>query len=329
VRSLATVGLELADSFLRIHARGLCYRDISFGNVFLDPQTGGVLICDNDNVGIDGKESGILGTPRFMAPEIVRGEALPSTDTDLYSLAVLLFYIFIMHHPLEGAREFEFPCLDANALEQLFGWIATFIFDPNDQSNQPVPGSHDNAIIFWSLYPQFLRDRFTQAFTEGIQDPEHGRVGETMWKKTMVRLRDSVQLCPTCGAENCYDEPPGPAEHVGWRTLDPSTPCWRCSTVLPPPYRLYIDRQFVVLNRDTQLFPHHVERRSYDFGHPLATVNPHPQDPTVWGLRNESSVNWTAFDREGVRHHVTPGRSIRLDDGVRIQFGRVEGRIRR
>ena len=29
--------LELADCFLRLHARGLCYRDISFGNVFLDP----------------------------------------------------------------------------------------------------------------------------------------------------------------------------------------------------------------------------------------------------------------------------------------------------
>ena len=39
-----------------------------------------------------------------MAPEIVRGEALPSTATDLYSLSVLLFYLLMVSHPLEGLR---------------------------------------------------------------------------------------------------------------------------------------------------------------------------------------------------------------------------------
>jgi len=74
--ALATAGVQLADSFLFLHAMGLCYRDISFGNVFFDPDTGMVLICDNDNVAVDGEGvKGVLGTPRFMAPEIVRGEA--------------------------------------------------------------------------------------------------------------------------------------------------------------------------------------------------------------------------------------------------------------
>jgi serine/threonine protein kinase len=34
-----------------------------------------------------------------MAPEIVRGEAKPSNLTDLYSLGVLLFYLFHLGHP--------------------------------------------------------------------------------------------------------------------------------------------------------------------------------------------------------------------------------------
>lgn len=104
--ALATAGFQLADSFFQLHAKGLCYRDISFGNVFFDPNTGDILICDNDNVSVDGEgKSGILGTPRFMAPEIVRGEALPSAQTDLFSLSVLLFYMFMVHHPLEGQKE--------------------------------------------------------------------------------------------------------------------------------------------------------------------------------------------------------------------------------
>jgi serine/threonine protein kinase len=47
---------------------------------------------------------GIRGTDRFMAPEIVRGEALPSVKTDPYSLSVLLFYLLMVHHPLAGRR---------------------------------------------------------------------------------------------------------------------------------------------------------------------------------------------------------------------------------
>ena len=53
-RALTTAGLELAHSFMLLHARGLCYRDISFGNVLFDPDTGSILICDNDNVATDG-----------------------------------------------------------------------------------------------------------------------------------------------------------------------------------------------------------------------------------------------------------------------------------
>ena len=57
---LATAGVHLADAFLQLHARGLCYRDISQGNVFVDPQTGDIQICDNDNVGIDSQPAALL-----------------------------------------------------------------------------------------------------------------------------------------------------------------------------------------------------------------------------------------------------------------------------
>jgi eukaryotic-like serine/threonine-protein kinase len=106
--ALAKAGRDLAHSYLLLHSQGFCYRDISFGNVFFDPAIGDVLICDNDNVAIDGDTyNGVLGTPRFMAPELVRGQAHPSTETDLFSLAVLLFYMLMVHHAgrEEGSRD--------------------------------------------------------------------------------------------------------------------------------------------------------------------------------------------------------------------------------
>ena len=39
-RALSRVGFQLAHSFLKLHAAGLCYRDINFGNVFSTPTTG-------------------------------------------------------------------------------------------------------------------------------------------------------------------------------------------------------------------------------------------------------------------------------------------------
>ncbi len=130
------------------------------------------MICDNDNVSFDNsKPGGVLGTPGFMAPEIVRGEKRPSKDTDRYSLSVLLFYLFMVNHPLEGKLEASIRCMDMAARVKLYGTEPVFIFDPNNKTNRPVKGIHDNATIYWPLYPEKLRQMFTKAFTVGLNEP--------------------------------------------------------------------------------------------------------------------------------------------------------------
>ncbi|MBN1920129.1 MAG: serine/threonine protein kinase [Anaerolineae bacterium] len=321
-RALAKAGFILADSYLQLHAKGLCYRDISFGNVFFDPDTGDALICDNDNVAVDkGQQVGVLGTPRFMAPEVVRGEALPSTQTDLFSLAVLLFYMLVVHHPLEGQRETAIKCLDLPAMNKLYGTEPLFIFDPNDDSNRPLAGYHDNALAFWPIYPQFLRDLFTKAFTVGLKDP-HGRVRESEWRGAMTQLRDAIFYCGHCGAENFYD-----ADVL--RVAGKLQPCWACGNEVVLPPRIRIGKQLVMLNHTTQLFPHHVnDARMYDFDVPVAEIVQNPHDPGVWGLKNLSSEKWVIIRPDASTQDVDPGRSARLQNGLRINFGNKEGEIR-
>ncbi len=321
-RALATVGLELSHSFLQLHARGLCYRDISFGNAFFDPDTGEVLICDNDNVTVDSHaKGGVYGTPRFMAPEIVRGDAVPSSQTDLFSLSVLLFYMFMMHHPLEGKKELEIKCLDLPAMKKLYGTEPLFIFDPVDATNAPDPAYQKNALVFWAIYPKFLREIFTRAFTEGLRDPLHGRVRESNWRASMVRLRDSIIYCGHCKAENFYDAD-------ARQTNASAQGCWSCKRALHTPPRLRIARSEVMLNHNAQLFPHHVDdERKYDFTQPLATVTRHPTEPNIWGLKNLSHQNWSATNTRGEVKDVLPGRSVTLAVGTRINFGRAEGEI--
>jgi DNA-binding helix-hairpin-helix protein with protein kinase domain len=324
LQALTVTGRELADSYFQLHVRGLCYRDISFGNVFFDPCSGEVMICDNDNVTVNGSISGgVLGTSRFMAPEIVRGEALPSTETDRFSLAVLLFYILMFHHPLEGKREADIHVFDPAAMTKIYGTDPLFIFDPDDNTNAPVKGYQDNVLICWPIYPQFLRDLFTRAFTDGLSDAQNGRVLENEWRTAMVRLHDSVFYCAQCRSQNFYD--------IATLKKNEGVPplCWSCAQQVILPYRIRIESHIIMLNEDTKLYPHHINRqKKWDFSQPVAQVNRHPTDRNRWGLKNVSSERWVITKPDGTKQDVAVGQNAPLAVNVKINFGNAEGEIR-
>lgn len=313
IATVATVGMEIAESFLVLHSAGLCYRDINLGNVFFDPATGTALICDTDNVGIDGAStSEIAGSPFFSAPEVVRGEALPSTATDRYSLAVLLFLLLILHHPLEGRHTLDYEVFDQAADLALFGTDPRFIFDPSDPSNRPVPGLHDNATEFWPRFPPFLRRLFITAFTDGLMHPG-ARVTESIWRKALARLRDAIVVCRDCEVESFYDEESGTAE------------CWRCGHEIPLPPRFEVaSTDPVFLVPGVVVTAHHVER-NFDFRTRIAEVVTHPEDPTLVGLRNLTQTAWTARVASGAPSVIDPERAVAIVDGLVIELspGRV------
>ncbi len=84
-----------------------------------------------------------------------------------------------------------------------------------------------------------------------------------------------------------------------------------------------------MLNRDTRLFPHHVDvQRKWDFSRPVAEVTRHPTDPSIWGLKNLSSEKWVLTKSDGSIQEVEVGRSAPLAVGSKINFGSIEGEIR-
>lgn len=318
-RSLTTLGFHLAHGFLKLHSSGLCYRDINFGNIFFDPDNGDVRIGDTDNVDIDRMPGGIMGTAGFMAPEVGRGEVQPNSMSDRFSLAVLLFYIFMLNHPLKGRREMElsFDGVDRDGSRRLCIDDPLFIFDPDNPSNRPVPGVHETAINFWPIYPKSLRDFFTQVFTRGLRDPE-ARVMDNDWRKEMCRLRDAIFLC-ACGAELFFD-----LDHYKLtRTL---APCWSCQKTPAMPPRMRIshnnDAMFFMLTPGTQLFPHHLEGDSYNFFSPLAQVVDKPL-----GVKNLSRKPWTARVN-GELKEVPPGSTLSLAHDATLHFGRTEAQVK-
>jgi DNA-binding helix-hairpin-helix protein with protein kinase domain len=320
-RALTMVGFNLAHSFLKLHAAGLCYRDINFGNVFFNPDTGDIRIADNDNVDVNLKPGSIKGTPDFMAPEVATDLVAPNAASDRFSLAVLLFRIFMIGHPLRGKRELTLPYdpSDPDQSHRLCAVDPVFIFDPNNDSNRPSPGVHDCPLNYWPIYPGSLRKLFIRAFTEGLDDPD-ARVMENEWRKELCALRDAIFLCPHCGAENFFD-----LELL--RQKKSLNPCWGCLAMLGTPPRMRMGAAYgshlVTLSPGGQLFAHHLEGDAYNFKSPLAEVVAGPL-----GLRNLSSGTWTSRGQNGSTQQVRFNEVLALASDCQVNFGKSEAEIR-
>ncbi len=317
-RTMITIGRHLAGAFEALHASGLCYRDISFGNLWVDPARAEVAIIDNDNVGLDGGDVFVWGTLRFMAPEVVRREAFPSSVTDLYSLAVFLFYLFVHGHPLEGMRTeatFSWGTAGHSSESELairyFGTDPLFVFDPRDDANRPPPG--DPMRTWWPIYPRFFREVFGRAFTAGLLDTTGtARVSEGVWRRALLRLADCVSAC-SCKASVFYDPD------------DPAAACWNCGQVPPRPPLLQLPGGTVVLSDGGAVTSHHL-RGDRDYGTVIGTVETHPANPGQVVLRNAGNRAWTMKPDDEPAKTVEPGRRLAVRT-MTIDFGSVRGRI--
>ena len=317
-RVVSAIGRQLVTAFEALHSAGLCYRDISFGNLWVDAEASEVAIIDNDNVGIDGGDVFVWGTLRFMAPEVVRREAAPSSLTDLHSLAVFLFYLFMHGHPLEGVKTDEsYSWADSSHRSETdlalrhFGTEPVFIFDPDDHSNPPRPG--DPVSVWWRLYPRFFRAVFEGAFSSGLRDPSGlGRVAEGVWRRALVRLGDCVSVC-SCQASVFFDP-----DDRGLR-------CWNCNQVPPRPQLFELPGGTIALSQGATITPHHLNRNR-DHDTVIGVVENHPSRPGELVLRNVSPKPWTMTPAGESTKTVDPQRRL----GIRpmtIDFGSAHGRI--
>lgn len=111
------IALELSDALAHAHGRGVIHRDLKPSNVFvLEPAPArgsstklidfGIVKLMDDHQPKLTKTGYIQGTPAYMAPEQVLGEAVDGR-TDVYGLGCLLFFMLTGRRPFEGATGTE------------------------------------------------------------------------------------------------------------------------------------------------------------------------------------------------------------------------------
>lgn len=306
--AMVNAAMKICEGFKALHLSGLSYQDLNDGNFFIHPDTGDVLICDNDNVAPEGVSSGILGKARYMAPEVVTGKAMPSKQTDRYSLSVVLFLLFYANHPLEGARVLACPCMTEKYEKLFYGSEPIFIYDKVNANNRPVRGVHNNVLRRWNAFPAILRDTFTQEFSlECLSDPNKRKL-ERQWQNVIQQLRDMLVVCSECKDETFV--------------ADANTPkCMCCGKSFHIAGTLQINDRKVLLTPNTKVYV------DMDNKPDIQVINV-PGDRYPIQLRNITTNNWVVETPSGKIRSVEPNMSMPVKAGLKVNLtGAIKGVI--
>lgn len=309
IDAILNAALCITGGFRALHNRGFSYQDLNDGNFFVNPKTGDVLICDNDNVAPYGENLGIAGKCRYMAPEVVLGKKRPDIHTDRFSLAVILYLLLFLNHPLEG-KNTMCPCLTEEKERQFYGSEPIFVFDPQDDRNRPVRGVHTNEIRFWPAYPEFIHKAFEEVFGfESLvgKDTEH-RIQEKKWQELFTILRDQTITC-NCGGETFLD------------VENANSTCINCGRPIARPALLKVKKFKVALYPGNQLYACHVIGDSEDYRTKMGEVITSKSDPGITGIRNLSDLPWNAILPNGAQKIYTKDSVIKVMRGLKIDFG--------
>lgn len=306
--AMVNAAMKICEGFKALHLSGLSYQDLNDGNFFIHPDTGDVLICDNDNVAPEGVSSGILGKARYMAPEVVTGKAMPSKQTDRYSLSVVLFLLFYANHPLEGARVLACPCMTEKYEKLFYGSEPIFIYDKVNTNNRPVRGVHNNVLRRWNAFPAILRDTFTQEFSlECLNDPNKRKL-ERQWQNVIQQIRDMLVVCSECNDETFVE--------------DANTPkCMCCGKPFNIAGTLQINDRNVLLTPNTKVYV------DMDNKPDIQVINV-PGDRYPIQLRNITTNNWVVETPSGKIRSVDPNMSMPVKAGLKVNLtGAIKGVI--
>lgn len=181
------VGYVIAKAFSELEKSNLSYCDISGNNILIkSDKNASVRMIDVDNIYVAGKgKSVVLGTPRYIAPEVISRQRNPDVLSDNYSLAVILFELLRVGHPyisddvLDGTPEDE---------EAALAGMTDYVTDESSTNMLPAD------IVFTDK----LKELFRRCFVNGKKN-RMSRPSATEFEYALLEASNKLTKCPSCG----------------------------------------------------------------------------------------------------------------------------------
>ena len=74
------------------------------------------------------------------------------------------------------------------------------------------------------------------------------------------------------------------------------------------PATLIVGKSRVLLQKDAKLYAHHIYG-NFDMNTVVGSVVQNPKNPNLWGIRNESTENWTYIKPDGMQIPLQSARA--------------------
>ncbi|MEO1367739.1 MAG: serine/threonine-protein kinase, partial [Acidobacteriota bacterium] len=155
LRQVLTIGREVATALDYAHRSDIVHRDIKPSNILLGPG-GEAKVADFGIAKLTGsteltRTGSVVGSPQYMSPEQVRGEALDGRS-DLFSLGVVLYELLCRARPFGGdtisTLVYEILAKEPHTVDQLRpglpARLVTLVHGllAKDRQHRPTTGAH-------------------------------------------------------------------------------------------------------------------------------------------------------------------------------------------
>lgn len=188
LRERLLIGYSIANAFEIFEQRNFSYCDISGGKILVKRSQTGIStqIIGTDNMYVAGKgTAAVLGSPRYMAPEVVSRQRNPDLLSDRYSLAVILFELLRVGHPYISDD------ILAGSPEEEAALAGTYDYVTDDNSTNMVSAD----VVF--------TDKLKQLFRTCFVDGKRNRLVRPSAKEfayALLEASNKLTQCPHCGA---------------------------------------------------------------------------------------------------------------------------------
>lgn len=199
MRRRLVIAANMARTIAALHERGLAYVDLNPGNVMVsdDLNRAETWLIDTDNLtSRSAPNPDILGFRGYFAPERKRRNAPPSTLADTYILALHVFRLLVLRHPLEGIAAENLD--GSEAQERMDRGDFPYVGHPQDRSNQLPPRQFPAALLPLVMSGR-MRGLAERTFGDGKLEPAR-RPGSARWRDVLFNALDNTVDCPdSCG----------------------------------------------------------------------------------------------------------------------------------